>query len=147
MTDQVAADRKVAREVIGADIIDEEFDKAPDVLGNVYRPTGEADGPRHPFLPWPPARFSPVLERAESRGGRSPIAEGDAERPLLGSWKHDTGQEAGGPDSFSRLSTHLAQLGFQTSPSVNRGRVASRWSRSAARPGCGLSLRQRRECG
>ncbi|MGW0474528.1 hypothetical protein [Streptomyces coeruleorubidus] len=41
MTDQVAADRKVAREVIGADISDEEFDKAPDVLGNVYRIAAE----------------------------------------------------------------------------------------------------------
>jgi hypothetical protein len=41
MTDQVAADRKVAREVIGADISDEEFDKAPDVLGNLYRIAAE----------------------------------------------------------------------------------------------------------
>lgn len=37
----MAADRKVAREVIGADISDEEFDKAPDVLGNLYRIAAE----------------------------------------------------------------------------------------------------------
>ncbi|MBZ9645732.1 hypothetical protein, partial [Streptomyces sp. PSKA30] len=47
------------------------------------------------------ARFSPVLERAESRVGRRPIGAADAQRPLLGSWKHDTDKEAGGPDGDS----------------------------------------------
>ncbi|GGZ76729.1 hypothetical protein GCM10010344_49690 [Streptomyces bluensis] len=48
--------------------------------------SGRQANPRHapiplaPRSPGLPARFFPVLERAESRVGRRPIAEGDAER-------------------------------------------------------------------
>jgi hypothetical protein len=35
--ERLAADRKVVRRLIGADISDEEFDRAPDVLGNIRR--------------------------------------------------------------------------------------------------------------
>ncbi|TXS41215.1 hypothetical protein EAO75_41150 [Streptomyces sp. uw30] len=38
---RVAADRQVVRDVIGVDISDEEFDKAPDVLGNIYKIAAE----------------------------------------------------------------------------------------------------------
>jgi hypothetical protein len=37
----VAADRQVVRDVIGVDISDEEFAKAPDVLGNIYKIAAE----------------------------------------------------------------------------------------------------------
>ncbi|MEU5052524.1 hypothetical protein [Streptomyces sp. NPDC021096] len=35
--EQLAADREVVRQVIGLDISDEEFDRAPDILGNIYK--------------------------------------------------------------------------------------------------------------
>ncbi|GES34747.1 hypothetical protein San01_72350 [Streptomyces angustmyceticus] len=35
--EQLAADRDVSRHVIGAQISDEDFEKAPDVLGNIYK--------------------------------------------------------------------------------------------------------------
>ncbi|GHH28130.1 hypothetical protein [Streptomyces lanatus] len=38
---QLAADRQVVRDKIGLDISDEEFDKAPDVLANIYRIAAE----------------------------------------------------------------------------------------------------------
>ncbi|MFI5556724.1 hypothetical protein [Streptomyces sp. NPDC051738] len=38
---RVAADRKVVRDVIGVGISDEEFDQAPDVLGNIYKIAAE----------------------------------------------------------------------------------------------------------
>ncbi|MFH8416714.1 hypothetical protein [Streptomyces collinus] len=38
---RAAADRKAAREVIGVDISDEEFEKTPDVLVHLYRLTAE----------------------------------------------------------------------------------------------------------
>jgi hypothetical protein len=41
IAERVAADRKVVREVIGLDISDDEFDEAPDVLGNIYRMAAE----------------------------------------------------------------------------------------------------------
>lgn len=41
IAERVAADRKVVREVIGVDISDEEFDQAPDVLGNIYKIAAE----------------------------------------------------------------------------------------------------------
>jgi hypothetical protein len=41
IAERVAADRKVVREVIGVDISDEEFDGAPDVLGNIQRIAAE----------------------------------------------------------------------------------------------------------
>lgn len=41
IAERVAADRKVVRDVIGLDISDEEFDKAPDVLGNINRIAAE----------------------------------------------------------------------------------------------------------
>ncbi|MEV5505012.1 hypothetical protein [Streptomyces orinoci] len=34
--ERLAADREVVRNVIGVDISDEEFERAPDVLGNIY---------------------------------------------------------------------------------------------------------------
>ncbi|MFG2434556.1 hypothetical protein [Streptomyces sp. NPDC048508] len=34
--ERLAADRDVARRLIGVDLSDEEFDKAPDVLGNIH---------------------------------------------------------------------------------------------------------------
>ncbi|MEU3351616.1 hypothetical protein [Streptomyces sp. NPDC037389] len=39
--EQLAADREHARKLIGIDISDEEFDKAPDILGNIYRIAAE----------------------------------------------------------------------------------------------------------
>ncbi|MFC8367479.1 MULTISPECIES: hypothetical protein [unclassified Streptomyces] len=41
IAERVAADRQVVREVIGLDISDEDFDQAPDVLGNIYRLAAE----------------------------------------------------------------------------------------------------------
>ncbi|MEU4213114.1 hypothetical protein AB0F13_24510 [Streptomyces sp. NPDC026206] len=35
--ERLAADRQVARQVIGLDVSDEEFDQAPDILGNIYK--------------------------------------------------------------------------------------------------------------
>ncbi|MFI9238731.1 hypothetical protein [Streptomyces sp. NPDC053079] len=35
--EQLAADREVARQVMGVDVSDEEFDQAPDILGNIYK--------------------------------------------------------------------------------------------------------------
>ncbi|MFC0596836.1 hypothetical protein [Streptomyces palmae] len=35
--ERLAADREVARRLIGVDISDEEFDQAPDVLSNIYK--------------------------------------------------------------------------------------------------------------
>ncbi|MGW4908500.1 hypothetical protein [Streptomyces sp. NPDC004270] len=39
--ERLAADRQVVRDVIGLDISDEEFDQAPDVLGNIRRIAAE----------------------------------------------------------------------------------------------------------
>ncbi|WKK25779.1 hypothetical protein QZH56_09390 [Streptomyces olivoreticuli] len=39
--ERLAADREVVRRLIGADISDEEFDQAPDVLGNIYKIAAE----------------------------------------------------------------------------------------------------------
>ncbi|MFC9912689.1 hypothetical protein [Streptomyces sp. NPDC059862] len=41
IAERVAADRQVVRDVIGVDISDEEFDRAPDVLGNIYKIAAE----------------------------------------------------------------------------------------------------------
>lgn len=41
IAERVAADRRVVREVIGLDLSDEDFDQAPDVLGNIYRLAAE----------------------------------------------------------------------------------------------------------
>ncbi|MFI1731253.1 hypothetical protein ACH40E_18955 [Streptomyces acidicola] len=41
IAERLAADRQVVRDVIGLDISDEEFDQAPDVLGNIYRIAAE----------------------------------------------------------------------------------------------------------
>ncbi|MFG3133434.1 hypothetical protein [Streptomyces tendae] len=41
IAERVAADRQVVRDVVGVDISDEEFDRAPDVLGNIYRIAAE----------------------------------------------------------------------------------------------------------
>lgn len=41
LAERVAADRQVVRDVIGVDISDEEFEKAPDVLGNIYKIAAE----------------------------------------------------------------------------------------------------------
>jgi hypothetical protein len=41
LAERVAADRQVVRHVIGADISDEEFERAPDVLGNIYKIAAE----------------------------------------------------------------------------------------------------------
>ncbi|WLW53994.1 hypothetical protein [Streptomyces sp. YU58] len=41
IAERLAADRQAAREVMGADISDEEFEQAPDVLGNIYRIAAE----------------------------------------------------------------------------------------------------------
>lgn len=38
---RLAADREVVRRAIGVDISDEEFDRAPDVLGNIYKIAAE----------------------------------------------------------------------------------------------------------
>lgn len=40
-TERLAADREVVRREIGIDISDEEFDQAPDVLGNIYKIAAE----------------------------------------------------------------------------------------------------------
>ncbi|MFI6876205.1 hypothetical protein ACIBL6_22520 [Streptomyces sp. NPDC050400] len=39
--EQLAADREVARRLIGVDISDEEFEQAPDVHGNIYKIAAE----------------------------------------------------------------------------------------------------------
>jgi hypothetical protein len=39
--EQLAADREALRTLTGCDISDDEFDQAPDVLGNIYRITAE----------------------------------------------------------------------------------------------------------
>ncbi|MFW6723340.1 hypothetical protein ACHZ98_24920 [Streptomyces sp. MAR4 CNY-716] len=39
--ERLAADREVARRLIGVDLSDEEFDRAPDVLGNIYKMAAE----------------------------------------------------------------------------------------------------------
>lgn len=39
--EQLAADRDVARRLIGVELSDEEFDEAPDVLGNIYKIAAE----------------------------------------------------------------------------------------------------------
>ncbi|MFG3110395.1 hypothetical protein [Streptomyces tendae] len=41
IAERVAADRQAVRDVVGVDISDEEFDRAPDVLGNIYRIAAE----------------------------------------------------------------------------------------------------------
>ncbi|WP_424869138.1 hypothetical protein [Streptomyces sp. SAI-229] len=41
IAERVAADRQAVREVIGLDLSDEDFDQAPDVLGNIYRIAAE----------------------------------------------------------------------------------------------------------
>ncbi|MER5784091.1 hypothetical protein ABT104_20605 [Streptomyces mobaraensis] len=38
---RLAADREVVRSLIGLDISDEEFEQAPDVLGNIYKIAAE----------------------------------------------------------------------------------------------------------
>ncbi|MGQ4344043.1 hypothetical protein [Streptomyces sp. SAS_275] len=39
--ERLAADRNVARRLIGVELSDEEFDEAPDVLGNIYKIAAE----------------------------------------------------------------------------------------------------------
>ncbi|MET7519926.1 hypothetical protein [Streptomyces sp. NPDC005480] len=39
--ERLAADREVVRRQIGIDLSDEEFDQAPDVLGNIYKIAAE----------------------------------------------------------------------------------------------------------
>ncbi|MFD9225961.1 hypothetical protein ACFWDI_39515 [Streptomyces sp. NPDC060064] len=39
--ERLAADREAVRREIGIDISDEEFDQAPDVLGNIYKIAAE----------------------------------------------------------------------------------------------------------
>ncbi|MFJ7305655.1 hypothetical protein [Streptomyces sp. NPDC099088] len=39
--EKLAADRDVARRLVGVELSDEEFDKAPDVLGNIYKIAAE----------------------------------------------------------------------------------------------------------
>ncbi|MFE2992210.1 hypothetical protein ACWGDS_47745 [Streptomyces sp. NPDC055059] len=39
--ERLAADREVVRRQIGIDLSDEEFDRAPDVLGNIYKIAAE----------------------------------------------------------------------------------------------------------
>ncbi|MEU1311363.1 hypothetical protein ABZ419_21075 [Streptomyces cinnamoneus] len=39
--ERLAADREHARKVIGVDISDAEFDRAPDILGNIYKIAAE----------------------------------------------------------------------------------------------------------
>ncbi|AOW87717.1 MULTISPECIES: hypothetical protein [Streptomyces] len=41
IAERVAADRQVVRDVVGVAISDEEFDRAPDVLENIYRVAAE----------------------------------------------------------------------------------------------------------
>ncbi|MCZ0988450.1 hypothetical protein [Streptomyces diastatochromogenes] len=41
IAERVAASRQVVREKIGLDLTDEEFDQAPDILGNIYRIAAE----------------------------------------------------------------------------------------------------------
>ncbi|WP_089101728.1 hypothetical protein [Streptomyces hyaluromycini] len=41
IAERLAADRQVVRDVIGLDISDDEFDQAPDVLGNIRRIAAE----------------------------------------------------------------------------------------------------------
>ncbi|MCX4640406.1 hypothetical protein HEP86_00280 [Streptomyces sp. RPA4-5] len=39
--ERLAADREVVRRMMGVDIRDEEFEQAPDVLGNIYKIAAE----------------------------------------------------------------------------------------------------------
>ncbi|MER7983106.1 hypothetical protein [Streptomyces sp. NPDC095817] len=39
--ERLAADRDVARRLVGVELSDEEFDEAPDVLGNIYKIAAE----------------------------------------------------------------------------------------------------------
>ena len=39
--ERLRADREVVRDTVGVDISDEEFDRAPDVLGNIYKIAAE----------------------------------------------------------------------------------------------------------
>ncbi|MFD9823914.1 hypothetical protein [Streptomyces violascens] len=39
--ERLAADRETARQMLGVDLSDEDFDRAPDVLGNIYRIAAE----------------------------------------------------------------------------------------------------------
>ncbi|WJY43250.1 hypothetical protein QT196_39005 (plasmid) [Streptomyces sp. P9-2B-2] len=39
--ERLAADREVVRRMMGVDIPDEEFEQAPDVLGNIYKIAAE----------------------------------------------------------------------------------------------------------
>lgn len=39
--ERLKADREIARRNIGADVTDEEFDQAPDILGNIYKIAAE----------------------------------------------------------------------------------------------------------
>ncbi|MBZ6134471.1 MULTISPECIES: hypothetical protein [Streptomyces] len=41
IAERVAADRQVVRDVVGVPISDEEFERAPDVLENIYRVAAE----------------------------------------------------------------------------------------------------------
>lgn len=41
IAERLRADREVARQNIGTDISDEEFDHAPDILGNIYKIAAE----------------------------------------------------------------------------------------------------------
>jgi predicted transposase YdaD len=41
IAERLAADRRVVRDVIGLEIGDAEFDRAPDVLGNIYKIAAE----------------------------------------------------------------------------------------------------------
>lgn len=41
IAERLAADRRVVRDVIGLEISDAEFDRAPDVLGNIYKIAAE----------------------------------------------------------------------------------------------------------
>ncbi|MFI6690051.1 hypothetical protein [Streptomyces sp. NPDC050485] len=39
--ERLAADRETVRQMLGVDLSDEEFDRAPDVLGNIYKIAAE----------------------------------------------------------------------------------------------------------
>ncbi|MFD7405681.1 hypothetical protein ACFV7R_24060 [Streptomyces sp. NPDC059866] len=84
-----------------------------------------------------------MLERTESRVARRAIAEGDAERPLLGPWKHDTDKEAGGPDGNPAIRQQLLEmpapvvadaLGYHDKTTTRlRTEAGGTWSRYAPR--------------
>lgn len=99
---------------------------APPAPGhNPTHPHGKQTSATYPS--GPPARFSPVLERAESRVGPRPIGTGRRdrrERPLLGSQKHDTNQEAGGPNSHQKTPPNTPDL---EKPDIKRGALGL-WS-------------------